>query len=118
MLRQRKRRDLFAPSLLKYAQTPHLAVYPPSIGRQTPLIIEAASLNKNIIGAATSADSANRPKGIAFKAGSRFTGSLHACTAIGVNVTVGLTLFTRIPEGPNSIHKARVTASSAAFEAE
>ncbi|CAB3783980.1 hypothetical protein LMG28614_01823 [Paraburkholderia ultramafica] len=78
-----------------------------------PLIIEAASLNKNMIGAATSADSAKRRNGMAFKAGSRFTGSLHACTAIGVNVTVGFTLFTRIPKGPNSMHSARVTASSA-----
>jgi hypothetical protein len=96
----------------------HLAVYPPSIGKQTPLIMDAASLSKNMIGAATSADSAKRRNGIAFNAGSRLAGSLHACTAIGVNVTVGFTLFTRIPNGPNSMHSARVTASSAAFEAE
>ncbi len=75
----------------------------------TPLIIEAPSLNKNKIAAATSTDSANRRKGIAVNAGSRLTGSLHASTAIGVNVTVGLTLFTRIPNGPNSIRKAHAS---------
>lgn len=110
--------DYFNFHFGKYPGFIHRAVYPPSTGKLTPLTIEAASLNKNMIGAATSTGSANRRNGIACNAGSRFTGSLHAITAIGVNVTVGLTLFTRTPNGPNSTHNARVTASNAAFEAE
>src|SRR6266702_7679270 len=96
----------------------YLAVYPPSIGKVTPVIIEAASLSKNKIGSATSRGSANRLSGIACNAGSRFEGSLHAFTAIGVKVTVGLMLFTRIPYAPSSTHKTRVIASIAALEAQ
>jgi hypothetical protein len=40
-----------------------------------------------MIGAATSTDSANRRNAIAFNAGSRLAGSLHAQPALGVNVT-------------------------------
>lgn len=40
------------------------AVKPPSIGRTIPLIIDDASLSKNMIGVTISSGSANRPKGI------------------------------------------------------
>jgi hypothetical protein len=53
----------------------------------------------------------------AFK-GLAFAGSFHASSPIGVKVTVGLTLLTRMPEGPSSAASTRVMASSAAFEAQ
>src|SRR5690606_20726520 len=92
-------------------------VYPPSIGSDTPLIIEAALLSRNRIGAATSAVSAKRPKGMAASAGSRLLGSPQAICAMGVSVTVGFTLLTRIPCRPHSPHCTRVMASIAPFDA-
>ncbi|MCY1549257.1 hypothetical protein D9M68_854160 [compost metagenome] len=52
-----------------------------------------------------------------WSAAALLAGSDHACSAMGVSVTVGFTLFTRMPCGPNSRHNARVMASIAAFEA-
>ena len=45
-------------------------------------------------------------------------GSDQAMAAIGVKVTVGLTLLTRMPKRPHSAHCTRVIASSAALEAQ
>ncbi|MOA64681.1 hypothetical protein D3C78_1908120 [compost metagenome] len=60
---------------------------------------------------------AKRPNGMLLSAAALLAGSDHACSAMGVSVTVGFMLFTRMPCGPNSRHSARVTASIAAFEA-
>lgn len=46
-----------------------------------------------------------------------FLGSDQPTLAISVNITVGLTLFTRIPWGPSSKAMDRVSASTAALEA-
>ena len=61
---------------------------------------------------------AKRPSGMRFSMPSAFAGSLHAFTAIGVSVTVGLTELTRMPCGPSSTAITRVIASSAPFEAQ
>ena len=85
------------------------------MGRLTPLIMAAASLSRNRMGLATSCGVAKRRSGIAASIGPLLAGSLQARSAIGVRVTVGLTLLTRMPLGPSSRHRLRVMASSAAY---
>ena len=50
--------------------------------------------------------------------GAERAGSDQARCAIGVSVTVGLTLFTRMPCGPSSIASTRVSASRPALDAQ
>ncbi len=67
---------------------------------------------------ATSLEFAKLPIGIRLSMPDAFAGTLHAFTAIGVSVTVGLTALTRMPCGPSSFAMTRVKPSSPAFEAQ
>ena len=87
------------------------------MGDETPVIIEAASLSRNTIGAAISASVAERPSGICSRNGPPISSRPQYHADMGVMTTVGLTAFTRMLYLPNSKADTRVMLSKAAFEA-
>src|SRR5438105_15110675 len=94
----------------------HLQVKPPSIGRDTPVIMAAPSLSRKTIGAAISSSVAQRPSGIALRNGSLISSRPQYPADIGVMTTVGFTLFTRMLYLPSSSAETRVMLSRAALE--
>src|SRR3954468_19743674 len=86
------------------------------MGKDTPEIIEAASLSRNVIGPAMSSSVAHRPSGMASRNGPSMSSRPQYQADIGVITTVGFTLLTRMPYLPSSRADTRVMLSTAALE--
>ena len=87
------------------------------MGRDTPVIMDAASLSKNTMGAAISASVAHRPSGICSRNGPPMSSRPQYQADMGVMTTVGLTALTRTLYLPSSRADTRVMLSRAALEA-
>jgi hypothetical protein len=111
-----RKSQIVPPAPLDVLRALHTQVYPPSIGSETPVIIEAPSPSRNTIGDAISSSVAQRPSGIASRKGGPTSERPQYQADIGVITTVGLTLLTRMPYRPSSSAETRVMLSSAAFE--
>src|SRR5215204_4136037 len=86
------------------------------MGSDTPVIIEAASLSRKVIGAAISSSVAHRPSGMDSRNGPSMSSRPQYQADMGVITTVGFTLLTRMLYLPSSRADTRVMLSRAALE--